>query len=75
MEMASFATGLVLGIESSNKKISSAERDISSGKGKVIINYVDGSIYTMECDRTETDNKITLTNVTETWTKSETAKE
>lgn len=54
----------------SGKAITSAERDLSveeSGRGKVTITYADGCIYTLECDREETNEKIKLTNITETW--------
>lgn len=74
MEMVSFAAGMNLGIDCCNKEIKSAEREISDTTSKVIINYVDGSIYTMTCSRTETDTKVTLTDVTETWTKAKTEK-
>lgn len=50
------------------KAIKSAERDLSAAnKGKVTIVYEDDSTYTLECDRTETSTKITLTNFKETW--------
>ena len=58
------------GVHRSGKAIASAERDLSvekSGRGKVTITYADGCIYTLECDRAETDEKITLTNIIETW--------
>lgn len=60
------------GVMSSSKKITSAVRDLStSGKGKVTITYGDGSVYLLECDRAETDTKITLTNITESWNGKE----
>ena len=58
------------GVLRSGKPITSAVRDLSlekSGKGKVTVTYADGCIYTLECDRTETDDSITLTNISETW--------
>lgn len=54
------------------KAIKSAERDLSeANKGKVTVVYEDDSIYKLECDRTETASKITITNITETWTEKE----
>lgn len=53
---------------SSSKPIASAERDLSeSGKGKVTVTYTDGCEYKMECNRTETADKIALTDIKETW--------
>ena len=49
------------------KPITSAVREITDGRGKVTVTYADGCVYTLECDRAETDDKITLTNVSETW--------
>ena len=49
------------------KPITSAVREITDGRGKVTVTYADGCIYTFNCDRAETDDKITLTNVSETW--------
>lgn len=54
----------------SGKAIISARRDLSAealGRGKVTITYADGCIYTVECDRIQTDDEIALTNITETW--------
>ena len=51
----------------SGKPITSAVREITDGKGKVTITYADGCIYTLECGRTVTDGKVTLTDVSETW--------
>ena len=51
----------------SGKPITSAVREITDGRGKVTVTYADGCVYTLCCDRTETDDKITLTNVSETW--------
>ena len=51
----------------SGKPITSAVREITDGRGKVTVTYADGCIYTFNCDRAETDDKITLTNVSETW--------
>ena len=60
------------GVMSSAKKITSAVRDLStSRKGKVTITYGDGSVYLLECNRVETDTKITLTNITESWNGKE----
>lgn len=58
------------GVLHSAKDITTAERDLAveaSGRGKITISYADGCKYTLECDRAETDEKITLTNITETW--------
>ena len=58
------------GVHRSGKPITSAERDLSveeSGRGKVTITYADGCKYVLECDREETDEKIKLTNIQETW--------
>ena len=49
------------------KPITSAVREITDGRGKVTITYADGCKYVLECDREETDEKITLTNISETW--------
>ena len=49
------------------KPITSAVREITDGRGKVTITYADGCVYTLECDRAETDDKITLTNISEAW--------
>lgn len=49
------------------KPITSAVREITDGRGKVTVTYADGCVYTLNCDRTETDDKITLTNISETW--------
>ena len=49
------------------KPITSAVREITDGKGKVTVTYADGCVYTLECDRAETDDKITLTNISEAW--------
>ena len=61
---------LTNGVHRSGKAITSAERDLSaeaSGRGKVTITYADGCKYVLECDREETDEKIKLTNISETW--------
>lgn len=56
------------GVHRSGKPIASAERDLSeSGKGKVTVTYTDGCEYKMECSRTENADKITLTDIKETW--------
>ena len=55
------------GVHRSGKPITSAVREITDGKGKVTITYADGCKYVLECDREETDEKITLTNIIETW--------
>ena len=55
------------GVHRSGKPITSAVREITDGKGKVTITYADGCKYVLECDREETDEKITLTNISETW--------
>lgn len=55
------------GVLRSGKEITSAVREIADGKGKVTITYADGCVYTLECVRSETDDKITLTNISETW--------
>ena len=49
------------------KPITSAVREITDGRGKVTLTYADGCVYTLECDRAETDDKITLTNISEAW--------
>ena len=49
------------------KPITSAVREITDGRGKVTVTYADGCIYTFNCDRAETDDKITLTNISEAW--------
>ena len=49
------------------KPITSAVREITDGRGKVTITYADGCVYTLECGRTETADKITLTSIKETW--------
>ena len=49
------------------KPITSAVREITDGGGKVTITYADGCVYTFNCDRAETDDKITLTNISEAW--------
>ncbi len=49
------------------KPITSAVREITDGRGKVTITYADGCVYTFNCDRAETDDKITLTNISESW--------
>ena len=49
------------------KPITSAVREITDGRGKVTVTYADGCVYTLECDRAETDDKITLTNISEAW--------
>ena len=49
------------------KPITSAVREITDGRGKVTVTYADGCVYTFGCDRTETDDKITLTNISEAW--------
>ena len=51
----------------SGKPITSAVREITDGRGKVTVTYADGCVYTLECDRAETDDKITLTNISEAW--------
>ena len=51
----------------SGKPITSAVREITDGRGKVTVTYADGCVYTLECDRGETDDKITLTNISEAW--------
>lgn len=51
----------------SGKPITSAVREITDGRGKVTVTYADGCVYTFNCDRAETDDKITLTNISETW--------
>ena len=58
------------GISSSKNdmKVNSAVRDLSdSNKGKVTISYDNGDTYLFECDREETDTRITLTNISEYW--------
>lgn len=55
------------GVHRSGKPITSAVREITDGRGKVTITYADGCVYTLNCDRTETDDKITLTNISEAW--------
>ena len=49
------------------KPITSAVREITDGRGKVTVTYADGCVYTFNCDRAETDDKITLTNISEAW--------
>lgn len=49
------------------KPITSAVREVTDGRGKVTVTYADGCVYTLECDRAETDDKITLTNISEAW--------
>ena len=49
------------------KPITSAVREIADGRGKVTVTYADGCVYTFNCDRAETDDKITLTNISEAW--------
>ena len=49
------------------KPITSAVREITDGRGKVTVTYADGCVYTLECGRAETDDKITLTNISEAW--------
>ncbi len=56
-----------MGVHRSGKPITSAVREITDGKGKVTVTYADGCVYTFGCDRTETDDKITLTNISEAW--------
>ena len=51
----------------SGKPITSAVREITDGRGKVTVTYADGCVYTLECDRAETDDKSTLTNISEAW--------
>ena len=51
----------------SGKPITSAVREITDGRGKVTVTYADGCVYTFNCDRAETDDKITLTNISEAW--------
>ena len=55
------------GVHRSGKPITSAVREITDGRGKVTVTYADGCVYTFNCDRAETDNKITLTNISEAW--------
>lgn len=55
------------GVHRSGKPITSAVREITDGRGKVTVTYADGCVYTLECDRAETDDKITLTNISEAW--------
>ena len=49
------------------KPITSAVREITDGRGKVTVTYADGCVYTFNCARAETDDKITLTNISEAW--------
>lgn len=49
------------------KPITSAVREITDGRGKVTVTYADGCVYTFNCERAETDDKITLTNISEAW--------
>lgn len=59
---------------SCGKPIASAVRDLSaelSGKGKVTVTYADGCEYKLECNRTETADKIALTDIKETWKDAE----
>lgn len=72
--MAAYKSGMMVfeNVLSSGKPIASAERDLSeSGKGKVTVTYTDGCEYKMECSRTETADKITLTSIKETWKDAE----
>ena len=55
------------GVHRSGKPITSAVREITDGRGKVTVTYADGCEYKMECSRTETADKITLTSIKETW--------
>ena len=58
------------GVLHSAKDITRAVRDLSvekNGKGKVTITYKDGCVYTMECDRTQTDSEIALENIVDKW--------
>lgn len=56
-----------MGVHRSGKPIASAVREITDGRGKVTVTYADGCVYTFNCDRAETDDKITLTNISEAW--------
>ena len=60
--------GLKKRLSKDNVKVNSAVRDLSdSNKGKVTISYDNGDTYLFECDREETDTRITLTNISEYW--------
>ena len=58
-----------MGAQAGGKAIRSVVKD--SAECSVTVTFTDGCVYKIKADRSESGDRVTLTNITETWTNAD----